>query len=92
MKKKNRLIALSLTLMLSSALGQKLHAQSAASDFIQNKGQITDDQGNLRPDILYNGSAGGAKIYLTKSGISQGYRIKNLAVYQDIRDSTLHLI
>jgi hypothetical protein len=22
----------------------------------------------------------------------QGYRIKNLAVYQDIRDSTLHLI
>jgi hypothetical protein len=25
-------------------------------------------------------------------GTHQGYRIKNLAVYQDIRDSTLHLI
>jgi hypothetical protein len=24
--------------------------------------------------------------------LNQGYRIKNLAVYQDIRDSTLHLI
>ena len=39
-------------------------------EFIENKGQITDDQGHVRPDILYSGDAAGASIYLRKGGVS----------------------
>ena len=39
-------------------------------EFIQNKGQLIDDAGKTRPDILYRGDAGGANVYLRKGGIS----------------------
>jgi len=39
-------------------------------EFIENRGQIVDMEGNLRPDILFVGDAGGAKIYLRKGAIS----------------------
>jgi len=38
--------------------------------FIENKGQIADMNNQLRPDILYMGDGGGAKIYLRKTGVS----------------------
>jgi len=39
-------------------------------EFIENRGQVVDMEGNLRPDILYVGDGGGAKIYLRKGGVS----------------------
>ena len=39
-------------------------------EFIENKGQIVDIEGQLRPDILYMGDGGGAKVYLRKGGLS----------------------
>jgi len=39
-------------------------------EFIANKGQIIDMEGNLRLDILYVGDGGGAKIYLREGGVS----------------------
>jgi len=39
-------------------------------EFIENRGQIVDMEGNLRPDILYVGDGGGAKIYLRQGGVS----------------------
>lgn len=38
--------------------------------FTENKGQIIDTDGNLRPDILFKTQAAGADIYLTSQGIS----------------------
>src|SRR5437879_449245 len=43
--------------------------------FIENKGQVIDADKNLRPDILFVGDGGGAKVYLRKTGIS--YVISN---------------
>jgi len=39
-------------------------------EFIENKGQIVDMEGNLKPDILYVGDGGGVKIYLRQGGVS----------------------
>jgi len=39
-------------------------------EFIENRGQIIDMEGNLRSDILYVGDGGGTKIYLRKGGVS----------------------
>ncbi len=36
----------------------------------ENKGQVVDMNGQLRPDILYTGDGGGAKVYLRKGGFS----------------------
>jgi len=53
-----------------------LNIQSAAQysdnslEFIENRGQILDMEGNLRADILYVGDGGGAKIYLRQGAIS----------------------
>jgi len=46
-------------------------------EFIENRGQIVDMEGNLRPDILYVGDGGGAKIYLRKGGVSYVLTIDN---------------
>lgn len=37
--------------------------------FTENKGQIIDDQGNLRPDLLYIAESGNLKVYLAKEKI-----------------------
>jgi hypothetical protein len=37
--------------------------------FIENKGQIIDDKGNARNDILYYTNSGNVNLYFTKSGI-----------------------
>ncbi|MBI2269968.1 MAG: hypothetical protein HYU69_06360 [Bacteroidetes bacterium] len=41
--------------------------------FTPNKGQLTDTDGKLRPDVLYKGDGAGADIYLRKTGISYVY-------------------
>lgn len=46
-------------------------------NFTQNKGQIADMSGNLRPDVLYYGDGAGADIYLRKAGVSYVYTNMN---------------
>ncbi len=42
--------------------------------FTENKGQVIDDDNNLRPDILYTLNTGnGVKAYLTKKGVMYAY-------------------
>ena len=43
--------------------------QSSALLFMENKGQVADDKGNLQPNILFTANSGGAKIYLTANSI-----------------------
>jgi hypothetical protein len=38
--------------------------------FTQNKGQVIDDLGHQRPDVLFKGNGDGADIYLRKTGMS----------------------
>ena len=51
-------------------VGEKKILNKKTMEFIENKGQLTDAAGNLRPDILYIGDEAGAKIYLRKGGLS----------------------
>ncbi|MBI2269346.1 MAG: SBBP repeat-containing protein [Bacteroidetes bacterium] len=44
--------------------------RGAGMNFTQNKGQIVDMAGKVRPDILFKGDGGGADIYIRKTGIS----------------------
>ncbi len=37
--------------------------------FMENKGQIIDDKGNARPDILFTAEGNGVKLYFTQQGI-----------------------
>jgi PKD repeat protein len=45
--------------------------------FTQNKGQLTDMDNRIRPDILYKSSSNGSDIYLRKAGLS--YVFSNLS-------------
>jgi len=62
------------TLILSLVYCLLLTANAQGSgnslEFIENHGQIVDMEGNLRPDILYVGDGGGAKIYLQQGMVS----------------------
>ncbi len=46
---------------------QKL--QSSVLLFMENRGQVTDEKGNLQPDILFTANSAGAKVYLTANSI-----------------------
>lgn len=50
-----------------SAYNQKL--QSSSLVFMENKGQVADDKGNVRPDILFTANSGGAKLYFSSNAI-----------------------
>jgi hypothetical protein len=50
--------------------------RGAGMSFTQNKGQIVDMAGNLRPDVLYKGDGGGSDVYIRKTGIS--YVLNNM--------------
>jgi hypothetical protein len=55
-------------------------------EFVENKGQIFDTDGDSVPDILYQSLSVGAKIYLTKNRISYVYST-NMAYADTIPDS-----
>lgn len=60
----------------SGVLPDGLDAPQASSQvaFLENRGQIRDTRGALRPDILYTASANGATIFLRASGFSYVFR------------------
>ena len=51
--------------------------------FVENKGQITDFDGNTHPEILFELQANGANIYFTKKGLSY-YFYKNEEIETDL--------
>ncbi len=53
-----------------------LNFRGDGMQFTENKGQIIDTDGKLRPDILFRGEGGGTDVYLRKTGIS--YVVNNL--------------
>ena len=44
--------------------------QKANLEFIENRGQIIDTDGNPRPDIAYVADGNGVKLYFTETGVS----------------------
>jgi len=68
-----------------SSASNSLHQNKSISEnlieFVENKGQLTDMDGNLRSDVLFYGSGGGKEIYLRKNGFSVVLsRMKNIDV------------
>ena len=45
-------------------------AQNNEIEFVENKGQVIDNNNNLRPDVLYASEKSGEKVYLRKNGIT----------------------
>jgi len=69
------LSASSIFLVLSGSA--QLNKNIQTSGFIENKGQLSDQNGNARPDILFSSSAGGLAYHLRASGIS--YQLSKVA-------------
>jgi len=62
-----------LGLLLFSALFARVTEAKAVQNhlrFTENRGQVRDDQGNARPDILYTASVSGATVYFRKDAVS----------------------
>jgi len=60
-------------------------------EFIENRGQIVDMEGNLRPDILYVGDGGGVKIYLRQGGVSYVMsEIEGLEAIEELEEEIEH--
>ena len=45
--------------------------------FTENKGQVADLEGNLRPDILFTAQSNGVKLFLTKTGMARTKNTNN---------------
>ena len=62
-------LRLVLLLALANVAGITIKAQTAGIFFRENKGQVTDQYGNARPDIIASGSHAGLTWHLDKRGI-----------------------
>jgi len=49
---------------------------NAGFSFVKNNGQIIDMNRQPRPDVMYTGNSGGAKIYLHKTSLNYVYTEK----------------
>lgn len=65
-------ISLVLLCLFTSLHGshRKLPSAMQALTFVTNQGQIIDQDGNARPDVLAVGDIGGIQVYLRKTGLS----------------------
>lgn len=70
------LLLLFLLLAVGSVRAQHTHAPSGFSGsasnfrFLPNLGQIADEKGHLRPDVLFSGTAPGGSIYLLRDRVA----------------------
>ncbi len=55
--------------------------RGAGIGFTENKGQIADDQGSIRPDVLFTGDGGGTLLFIRETGIS--YVLKSDPIPED---------
>ena len=62
--------------------------QNAALLFTENRGQVTDAKGLPRPDILFTAHSGGARVFISATGIS--YQFTNTR-YQERYERTEHI-
>lgn len=63
------LLFVTITAKASEPLDKSNFAKSKNLLFLENRGQICDDKGNARPDILYTSEGNGVKMFITKTGI-----------------------
>lgn len=63
-------IFLVFTLLVSSQNRDKKSLEGSKISFTENKGQICDQNFNLRPDVLFSGNYKGLNYHLFKSGVS----------------------
>lgn len=59
--------------------------------FTQNKGQIADFEGNLRPDVLFTTHSKGVKLFFTKNGISYQFQKTEYPEGYDAKDKQKNL-
>ncbi len=76
-------IAASLTCIRADAQKTAPSLRGNGITFTENKGQVTDNQKHVRPDILYKGDGAGVDVYLRKTGVS--YVLSNLVGSELIR-------
>ena len=63
-----------LTLLAAQSFANSNYNINPTLSFTENKGQVIDDDDNLRPDILYTLNTGnGVKAYLSKKGVSYAW-------------------
>ena len=49
---------------------EKFNSAKSSVSFTENKGQISDQNYNPRPDVLFSGAANGLQFHIRKDGIS----------------------
>jgi len=83
---KKLLLILAMSIVAHWHISTLICAQSPGNslEFIENRGQIIDMEGNLSPDILFVGDGGGAKIYLRKGMVS--YVMSEVEGLEDIEE------
>ena len=88
---KSTLLALLLCLAIAATANRPQLTQqnnfNRGLRFTENKGQVTDINGCLRPDILFTSAQRGVNLYLGNNGIA--YQFIKLPV-QNVKKSTLH--
>lgn len=66
--------------------------QSSRLRYLSNKGQIVDQNQNIRPDILYKVSTSGGDFYIRKTGVSYvQYQLLNSEEKADLKKSDFFL-
>ncbi len=55
---------------LSASTNPNIQLRGNVIGFTENKGQVADHEGNLRPDILFTGDGGGTLLFIRNTGIS----------------------
>ena len=73
------------TLMKKFNATSELNPQSSKISFIENKGQIHDQNYNPRPDVLFGAMAGNMAFHLKTNGVS--YQLTKIDGYKAVEDS-----
>lgn len=90
-----RFVLLFVSLLFSGCLCAQELAQaelsptlSAGVSFIENRGQVVDQHGNFRSDVLFYGEAGSMTFHISKAGIS--YQMAHVSRWEkEVRDARI---
>jgi hypothetical protein len=97
---KNHLISITTTILLTTAgfitatpdLPRAIKDTKATIAFTENKGQVTDQHGKQRPDVLYGVTAGDMAVHIKRTGVSyQLYRVDRVKESIDPKPKQKHM-
>ena len=63
-------LAIGVSANINTSEIEKFNSAKSSVSFTENKGQISDQNYNPRPDVLFSGAANGLQFYIRKDGIS----------------------